>query len=69
MERDDAAAAPVLVLRRRDVDVAVRTNGEMAYRTQPVGDDGGVEAWRQRQTIWFLDGREDDGRAEDQRDA
>jgi hypothetical protein len=66
VERDYAASMLFLISRSGQIDVAVATDGEMAYRTQPFRDNAGVKAWRERQAIRFLGGREGDSPTNDQ---
>src|SRR5579864_5137944 len=65
VKRDDAALARILILRRRDVDVAVAANREMADGAQAFGDDRGVKAGRQCQPVRFGRGKQRGGRRDD----
>src|SRR5579864_4923685 len=65
VKRDDAALARILILRRRDVDVAVAANREMTDWAQAFGDDRGVKAGRQCQPVRFGRGKQCSGQRDD----
>jgi len=65
VQRDDAALARILILRRRNVNVAVAADRKMADGTQPFRNDRRVKPGRQRQTVRFTASPQRDGCTDD----
>ena len=54
VERDDAPLVRILIVRGRDIQIAVATDREMTDRTQAFCDYHRMKTLRQHQPVWFV---------------